>query len=147
MSDLSTSRIRRKVRSRLSRLGDQISSNFSVSFQDISEAERTLTRNFKRLVHRASTTDLDSPVDVDHQQLRRICSSSSSEESDTLLSAAPPPAAKSRLERVICDLEGADEVQHCGSDGNLLERLGQRLKERSGKVHRVNFQLLLCNVH
>lgn len=148
MSELSTSRIRRKVRSRLSRLGDKISSDFSVSFQDISQSENTLARNFKKFVHRASTTDIDSCGDSDYPQrvnggngpdivLRRD-GSSSDEDSDTMKVVILPVGHKGRLERSCTEVDETDENEHGGSDGNLFEKFSQRLKERSGKVQKVN---------
>lgn len=102
--------------------------------------DRHLSWNLKRL-RRTSITDTESCAESDGAMKGDLVhaqedDTSSDEDSDTM-KVIIPVGHKGRLERSFTEVDETDEHEHLPSDSNLLEKLSQRLKERSGKVHRV----------
>lgn len=125
-----------KVRSRLSRLGRSATSASATSDSSEDLAPKTPKQLLRHILHKGNAVCHESN-DSDTESLPRVsCSDEDSDDELRSRSRAPPLRAHTIAE---C-LEPPDLPDNVPLE-SILEKLGNRIKERSDKVHKVGDSL------
>lgn len=132
-----------KVRSRLARLGRSATSASATSDSSEDLAPKTTPKQLLRHILHKSNAVCQESNDSDTESLPRVsCSEEDSDDELRSRSRAPPLRAHTIAE---C-LEPPDLPDNVPLE-SILEKLGNRIKERSDKVHKVGMKLFMRNYY